>query len=202
MGYRYHFYLLNKQEVTQLTANRGNGFLDYSKNQVLCIESCDPIWDIWKLCRPLFKKNSDEYINYEEEYPCVITKARLKEMILAFHREYQEYIIRHSISLPYLKAVPTDKSELFKRCMHLDDNEEDENHAQFEGQFMLQQQFLIHCTEDGFNALTEGSPSRFEQLLEEPYKLTEGRTMYEILVQLIYLYKTFSPSKKLIICGW
>ena len=212
MSYRYHFYLLNKEEIEQITTELPS-FSKFDANELLCIESCQSIWEVWKKCRPLFKKDTNAYNRYSEDYPCVVTKSRLREMVLAFHKEYQKHIIFQSIDVLNESMIPKDANELFRRCMHLgpaDENSEkqkkacvkDERHSEIWGQFELHQQFLLHCTTDGFHAITEGSSPKFKQLLDDPLRMNNGNTMYDILVQLIYMYKTLSPSKKLVICGW
>ena len=212
MGYRYHFYLLDKDKIDQLAEKMGNGFFDFKQNEVLCIEQCDTIYTVLKQCQSLFNRGTPAFKNYEgefDDYPCIVTKSQLKEMVLAWHKDYQEYIIRQSIDLGYRTSIPTDPKEIFSRCMHLGigdpDNkyyEKDHRHAMFEGEYMLHQQFLIHCTSDGFNAVVGVPPTRFEELLDEPNKITDGLGMHEILIQLIYMYKTFDPSKVLVVHGW
>lgn len=210
MGYRIHFYILSSEDLKAIGANQKN-FYDFK--DLLCMEMNPTICNIWTHCKPCFIEGTPEYKRTEEDNPCMVFKAELKEMVLAFYKDYQKYIIRELIDIGF-NDIPGDNDELFRRCLHFQTKPNelteqelaDDRHSKFSGQYQLHQQFLIHCTSDGFNVLDKNSSNKhFEKLLEEPFRMNDGNTMYDILVQLIYLYKIYNyldSSKFLVIAGW
>lgn len=192
MGYRINFYSLTNNDIEDIA--KGKCFYEY--RELLCMELNPAICNIWDTCQPLFD-NAES--SFEAENPCIITKAKLKEICLAYYKEFQKYIIRQSTSLIYdhdvEKAIQDPKS-LFQRCLHFEDGPDTDN-ARFNGLYMLHQLFLVHCSNSGEKI----NSKEFEKLLDSP-KLTNGDTMYDILMQLVYMYKTYDENKILVIAGW
>lgn len=205
MGYRLHFYHLTAEELESISLGKTHF---YDHKDILCMEMNNAICGIWDHCKPYFRGYPKKR-RCEEANPCVVTKANLREMVLAFYRAYQEYIITQSIDIGWGK-IPTDKTELFKRCMHLttgnaEQDNNDKEHARFNGQYNLQQLFLVHCTADGFSIAEDFKNEHFEKLLDDEDRMNDGNTTYDLLVQLIYMYKTYDSldcNKFLIIAGW
>lgn len=197
MSYRLHFYALSNAELISIL-QEDKTFLDFE--DLLCINCIESIYKVWDKAEPVFGIKSEAYKTFEDENPKVITKALLKEICLAFHHDYQNWLIRESTSIVHDYEVEEARKkpiELFSRVMHFKPNTDDEAAAKFNGQYLLHQEYLIHCSSGG----EEINSKHFEELLDSQ-RLTDGNSMHDILLELCFLYKTFDESKTLILCGW
>lgn len=185
MSYRIHFVYATKTDVDV-----------HELEDVLCLEMCPAITSVWDKCKPLYSKDSKKYTEYEEYHPCIVTKKRLRQIIENFLETYRQYLVEELIvkKNPYDDVTIDDN--IWNRCLHLPYdhgkvNNDDVKHAENNGCYSLHAEFIKVYNKE-----------HFLDLLDNKYKITYGNTMYDILIQLIYMYKTFSNSKKLIILGW
>lgn len=191
MGYRIHFAYMSKRDLDSAQKE----FCRLKLNDVLCLELCPAITSVWAKCKPLYKKGTELYKKYEDYSPCIVTKKRLREMVDNFLETYRQYVVENSIILKNGGDVEIN-DDIWNRCLHLPDksgnvNSDDVAYAKDNGLYCLHQEFIKTYNKE-----------HFLDILDNKDRITYGNTMYDILVQLIYMYKTFSNSRKLIVFGW
>ncbi|MCM1322857.1 MAG: hypothetical protein NC218_01590 [Acetobacter sp.] len=204
MGYRLHLYLGKPEEIKRAFENDDAVPYYHVLKEVLCVERNSPFYHVFNTAKTLFPSGTDMWQKFEnsEDHPVIVTKKKLYTLIDLFHKDYQQYLV-HSCILDYTgRDRDIDDPELYNRCLGIssevtdEQKKNDKNHQAFCGAEQLSREFIIQCLHG------TQTHEKFMQKLEDKDILNGGDTMKEILYQLVYLYKTFSQTRMLIMTGW
>lgn len=191
MGFRWHLYKfdscrvkmdLQKQEIFEF-------------NDVLCVERNLTFNNAYAKAIPLpFAKKLP--FSYKGDYQLrVLTKAQFRWLISGVFADFQQYIISSLINKEdALGIVDLNDESVWRRCCGVDATEEDKKVATHYGIMALQNYWAIYCSKT--------SKDHFMQLLERPNEFLGDNTMFHILMQLVYLYKTWDKHTFLVMAGW
>lgn len=191
MGFRWHLYKFDDRQVKQQL--KKYEIVDF--NDVLCVERNLTFSNAYAKATPLpFAKKLP--FSYKGDYQLrVLSKSALHKLILDVFTDFQQYIISSLINKEdALGSVDLSDESVWRRCCGVDATEEDKQVATHYGIMALQNYWAIYCSKT--------SKDRFIQLLEKPNEFLGDNTMFHILIQLVYLYKTWDKHTFLVMAGW
>lgn len=202
MGYRLHLYKGTLEEINSAFKNDDEKPYYNALKEVLCVEGNSAFYHIFNTAKSLFPKGTELYQKFQdsEDCPVIVTKKKLRDLIELFHRIYQQYLAQSLVFRYEYGDLDLSDPKVYNRCLGIDyelpkeTKERDENHSKLCGLQQLSRDFLIHCH--------DGQHERFMNMLDDKDMLNSGDSMADIVYQLVYLYKTFSPSKVIIMTGW
>lgn len=189
MGFRWHLYRLNKKQLRQLS--RGTkGILGF--DDAVCVERNKTFSDVYSVASPLKLKQAS--CSCEDGYQLkVLTKAQFRCLISGVFDDFQQHIIDSLLYPQDFEKWDITSEEVQRRCLYAP-TDEDEHVRRHCGVRVMQVLCAAYCRPD--------SKEKFMDQVGDKDSLIIDRTMYDILLQLVYIYKTWSDKQTLVIVGW